>query len=94
MLGSLPIPFRACQAKLSYDIWCVEHNKGGMGLGRIELPTSRLSGVRSNRTELQALRTGNVSNLSQMCQGEKAAETGALNRPDSASHMSGGRGDR
>ncbi len=25
-----------------------------MGLGRIELPTSRLSGVRSNRTELQA----------------------------------------
>ena len=25
-----------------------------VGLGRIELPTSRLSGVRSNRTELQA----------------------------------------
>ncbi len=28
-----------------------------MGLGRIELPTSRLSGVRSNRTELQAQET-------------------------------------
>ena len=25
-----------------------------VGLGRLELPTSRLSGVRSNRTELQA----------------------------------------
>jgi hypothetical protein len=30
--------------------------RGGMvGLGRLELPTSRLSGVRSNQTELQAL---------------------------------------
>ena len=27
---------------------------GMVGLGRLELPTSRLSGVRSNRTELQA----------------------------------------
>jgi hypothetical protein len=26
-----------------------------VGLGRLELPTSRLSGVRSNRAELQAL---------------------------------------
>ncbi len=68
--------------------------KGGMGLGRIELPTSRLSGVRSNRTELQALRTGNGSNLRQRCQGEKAAENGALNRPDSTLRTSGGHGDR
>ena len=29
-----------------------------VGLGRLELPTSRLSGVRSNQTELQARKEG------------------------------------
>ena len=31
-----------------------------VGLGRLELPTSRLSGVRSNRAELQAPETSKV----------------------------------
>jgi hypothetical protein len=34
--------------------------KAAMGLGRIELPTSRLSGVRSHRTELQAQEVGEI----------------------------------
>ena len=42
-----------------------------MGLGRIELPTSRLSGVRSNRSELQAPRTGESIKLRAGCQEEK-----------------------
>ena len=41
-----------------------------VGLGRLELPTSRLSGVRSNQPELQALyRTVHYSDkqLPQLC---------------------------
>ena len=34
--------------------------KSMVGLGRLELPTSRLSGVRSNRAELQAPETSKV----------------------------------
>ncbi len=52
-----------------------------MGLGRIELPTSRLSGVRSNRTELQAQRTDKFINLWTVCQEEKIVESGVLGRP-------------
>ena len=52
-----------------------------MGLGRIELPTSRLSGVRSNRSELQAPRTGESIKLRAGCQEEKSVGSGALSRP-------------
>ena len=34
--------------------WSESRAPNLVGLGRLELPTSRLSGVRSNRTELQA----------------------------------------
>ena len=34
-----------------------------VGLGRLELPTSRLSGVRSNRAELQAPMRENSTDL-------------------------------
>ena len=37
--------------------WSESRAPNLVGLGRLELPTSRLSGVRSNRTELQALFT-------------------------------------
>ena len=67
---------------------------GKMGLGRIELPTSRLSGVRSNRTELQAPRTGKFINLLTMCQVEKDGETVVRGRRDSSSHTSDARADR
>ena len=43
-LAKLPL------SQLSY----APRNLGMVGLGRLELPTSRLSGVRSNRAELQA----------------------------------------
>ena len=46
-----------------------------VGLGRLELPTSRLSGVRSNQAELQALnltvRLHNIRNSASACPAER-----------------------
>jgi hypothetical protein len=47
-LAKLPL------SQLSYGPVTLFCTKDMVGLGRLELPTSRLSGVRSNQAELQA----------------------------------------
>jgi hypothetical protein len=49
---------RAALSQLSYSPLLVTRARGMVGLGRFELPTSRLSGVRSNQLSYRP-RTGN-----------------------------------
>ena len=50
-----PLLAKQVLSQLSYS---PKRNHVMVGLGRLELPTSPLSGVRSNQTELQAQKTG------------------------------------